>query len=220
MSWSVLYSTNKHELTSENIWSAFVTLLLWRLRFICDDFDFHSSVKSMFLMFGSQIGLSWTNSSHTSKYLLWDVWLSCCCDFLFKLHPGGENTLGLFTFTHSVHVTASEPSGRSPAARLPCCCCVPWFEFQNISDWLRVLTADDLMETLLSGALKNWRMIYNELQPLVFFFFSWWDVRFGFCAGLGALCSFITRSSPFHPAMSSRRVSFYAGEKACRHVGP
>lgn len=44
------------------------------------------------------------------------------------------------------------------AARLPsccCCCCVHWFEFLNISDWLPIPTADDVMETLLSSALKK-----------------------------------------------------------------
>lgn len=46
---------------------------------------------------------------------------------------------------------------------------VYWFEFENISDWLLKLTTDDVMETLLSSALKNSRMIYNEMQPLTFF---------------------------------------------------
>lgn len=43
---------------------------------------------------------------------------------------------------------------------------LPWFEFQNICDQPHIRTADDLMETLLSSALKMWRMIYNETQPL------------------------------------------------------
>ena len=51
---------------------------------------------------------------------------------------------------------------------------VSWFEFQNLSDWLPILTADDLMETLLSGALKNRRMIYNETQPLSLFWWGGW----------------------------------------------
>lgn len=74
----------------------------------------------------------------------------------------------IFILCHHLY---TEPSRRFLAARLLCCCgcCVPWFEFQNISDWLPILTADDVMETLLSSALKNWRMIYNEMQPLTFF---------------------------------------------------
>lgn len=58
---------------------------------------------------------------------------------------------------------------------------VPCFEFQNIIDWLPILTADDVMETLLSSALKNWRMIRNEMQPR-----SFWGGRVQLGAGLSA----------------------------------
>lgn len=57
--------------------------------------------------------------------------------------------------SHQLYI---EPSRRFLAARLPsccCCCCVHWFEFLNISDWLPIPTADDVMETLLSSALKK-----------------------------------------------------------------
>lgn len=52
---------------------------------------------------------------------------------------------------------------------------VPWFGFHNIKDWLPILTADDVMETVMI-ALKNGRMICNEVQPHSLFFlpsFSW-----------------------------------------------
>lgn len=52
---------------------------------------------------------------------------------------------------------------------------VPWFGFHNIKDRLPILTADDVMETVMI-ALKNGRMICNEVQPHSLFFlpsFSW-----------------------------------------------
>lgn len=58
---------------------------------------------------------------------------------------------------------------------------VPWFGFHNIKDRLPILTADDVMETVMI-ALKNGRMICNEVQlshspfSSLFFLRKWGEV--------------------------------------------
>lgn len=60
---------------------------------------------------------------------------------------------------------------------------VPWFGFHNIKDRLPILTADDVMETVMI-ALKNGRMICNEVQlslaffPPLVFMRKWGEVVF------------------------------------------
>lgn len=48
-----------------------------------------------------------------------------------------------------------------PLHIVPVCCSLPRFE-------VHILTEDDVMETLLSFALQNRRMISNEMQPEFF----------------------------------------------------
>lgn len=113
---------------------------------------------------------------------------SCCLATFwsfFSLDSTPTTHTSLF-FAFTFYVFHDAGSVSAAACRVAA---VSWFEFQNLSDWLPVLTADDLMETLLSGALKNRRMIYNETQPLSLFRWRGWgggglDVRFGFSAGL------------------------------------
>lgn len=99
----------------------------------------------------------------------------CCIPVAVTSFSSPQHALFFFSMepcscSHSHLYCATSLSRRFLAARLLCCCCcVPWFEFQNISDWLLILTTDDVMETLLSSALKNSRMIYNEMQPVSFF---------------------------------------------------
>lgn len=130
----------------------------------------------------------------------------------------------------------------SASERLPCRCSVPWFKYRNISDWLLKPTADDLMETLPSSALKNWRMIYNEMQPRSFFLFCFFCFKVGGCEVwvvhwtrghkwgflkkffmLIKLLTFMLLSNQkqlLHPVMSSNRVHLMQTWKRKRDVRP
>lgn len=108
---------------------------------------------------------------------------SCCLATFwsfFSLDSTPTTHTSLF-FAFTFYVFHDAGSVSAAACRVAA---VSWFEFQNLSDWLPVLTADDLMETLLSGALKNRRMIYNETQPLSLF--RWRGCGGGWMWGLGS----------------------------------
>lgn len=111
------------------------------------------------------------------------------------------------SLSYSFHAAGFVPPflHRAPAGDLRRCSAamlLPWFEFQDISDWLPILTADDLMETLLSSALKNWRMIYNEMQPLSLCRGGMWGTSGEFLYSLNFwhLCFWVTKSSHYIPS--------------------
>lgn len=162
---------------------------------------------------------------------------SCCLATFwsfFSLDSTPTTHTSLF-FAFTFYVFHDAGSVSAAACRVAA---VSWFEFQNLSDWLPVLTADDLMETLLSGALKNRRMIYNETQPLSLFRWRGWGVgcevwvqrwtlEFLCSLNFWRLCLGVTKSSHYILSRPETEFSLMLKEKkkrkkkiACRHVGP